>query len=63
MGELLSSFITLLCAILASLTIGVLIAHAICVAMFSVFRIHRQSVAAARTSAKTPATSLEPQRN
>lgn len=36
----------LLCAVVASLGFGVAVAHAICVAMFGVFRIHARQVAA-----------------
>jgi len=39
------SSIVLVCAVLASLAIGVLVAHGICVAMFKVFRIHARQVA------------------
>jgi hypothetical protein len=35
----------LLCAVVASLGLGVAVAHAICVAMFGVFRIHARQVA------------------
>ncbi|SFS21543.1 hypothetical protein SAMN05421771_4238 [Granulicella pectinivorans] len=38
----------LVCAVLASLTAGVLVAYGICVAMFWVFRIHSQQVHARR---------------
>ena len=38
----------LVCAVLASLTAGVLVAYGICVAMFWVFRIHSQRAAETR---------------
>lgn len=38
----------LICAVLASLTAGVLLAYGICVGMFWVFRIHSQQVHARR---------------
>jgi hypothetical protein len=36
----------LLCAVVASLGLGVAVAHGICIAMFGVFRIHARQVAA-----------------
>jgi hypothetical protein len=44
-GAFVYSSIVLVCAVLASLAIGVLVAHGICVAMFKVFRIHARQVA------------------
>lgn len=38
----------LVCAVLASLTAGVLLAYGICVGMFRIFRIHAEQVAQAR---------------
>lgn len=38
----------LLCAVVASLGVGVAVAHGLCVAMFGIFRIHARQVAAAR---------------
>jgi hypothetical protein len=49
MADGLLSTVMLICAVLASLAIGVLIAHGICVAMFATFRNHARQVAAART--------------
>ncbi len=40
----------LVCAVLASLAVGVLLAYGICIAMFRVFRMHAQQVAAERRS-------------
>jgi uncharacterized protein (DUF2062 family) len=37
-----------ICAVLASIAIGILVAHGICVAMFAMFRTHRRQVIAAR---------------
>ena len=42
------SLVGLVCGVFASLALGVLIAHAICVSMFALFRIHARSVAEAR---------------
>ena len=47
MGESVLSSIVLICAVLASLAVGVLIAHAVCVALFAMFRNHARQVAAA----------------
>ena len=38
--------IMLICAVLASLAIGVLVAYGVCMAMFGVFRMHVRQVAA-----------------
>lgn len=39
------SSIMLICAVLASLAIGVLAAYGVCIAMFNIFRIHARQVA------------------
>ena len=39
------SSIVLICAVLASLAVGVLVAYGVCIAMFGVFRIHARQVA------------------
>lgn len=39
----------LVCAVAASLGVGVMAAQVICVGMFRVFRMHAKQVAAART--------------
>ena len=62
MAEGFISSIMLLCAILASMAVGVLLAHAICVAMFAMFRTHQRQVAAARLAKPAP-TRLEAQRS
>jgi hypothetical protein len=43
-----NSSIVLISAVLASLAVGVLAAHGICVTMFRLFRIHARQVAAER---------------
>jgi hypothetical protein len=40
----------LICAVLASLALGVLVAYAICQVMFRVFRVHSISAARRRTA-------------
>jgi hypothetical protein len=42
------SSIVLICAVLASLAVGVLVGYWVCMAMFGVFRIHARQVASAR---------------
>lgn len=37
--------IVLVCAVLASLAVGVLVAYGVCIAMFGMFRIHARQVA------------------
>lgn len=39
------SSIVLICAVLASLAVGVLVAYWVCIGMFNVFRIHARQVA------------------
>jgi hypothetical protein len=39
------SSIVLICAVLASLAVGVLVAYGVCIGMFGVFRIHARQVA------------------
>ena len=43
-----NSSIVLVSAVLASLALGVLTAHGICITMFRVFRMHARQVAAER---------------
>ena len=38
----------LVCAVLASLAVGVLVAYGICRVMFGIFRIHVRQIASAR---------------
>jgi hypothetical protein len=47
--------VMLVCAVFASLTLGVLASYGLCQAMFRVFRVH--SLAAARTRERARATS------
>lgn len=42
--------IVLVCAVLASLAVGVLVAYGVCMAMFRVFQMHVKQVAAERRS-------------
>ena len=44
--------VVLICAVLASLAGGVLLAYAICSSMFNVFRIHSIQVAQQRAAAR-----------
>jgi hypothetical protein len=53
-----SSFL-LVCAVVASLAVGVFVAQGLCIAMFEVFRIHARQVAATRIT-KTRAAELGP---
>ena len=46
-----SDSVVLVCAVLASLASGVLLAYGICLAMFGVFRMHAAQVT---TQSKTP---------
>jgi hypothetical protein len=49
------SSIMLICAVLASLGVGVLVAYGVCVAMFEVFRIHARQVAAEKIAGRVGA--------
>jgi hypothetical protein len=49
-GAVVSLSIMLVCAVLASLAVGVLVAYGICVAMFGIFQMHARQVAAGRTA-------------
>jgi predicted phage tail protein len=49
--------IALICAVLASLAVGVLVAYGVCIAMFGVFRIHARQVA--ETSARRVVASTQ----
>lgn len=44
-GVFVNSSIVLICAVLASLAVGVLLAYGVCLAMFNVFRIHARQIA------------------
>ena len=43
-----SDSVMLVCAVFASLAVGVSLAHGVCLAMFGVFRMHARQVAAER---------------
>ena len=44
--------VMLVCAILASLALGVLVAYVICQTMFRIFRVHAVSAAKSRVAAQ-----------
>jgi hypothetical protein len=50
-----TSSIVLVCAVLASLAVGVLVAYGICMAMFVVFRMHVRQVTATHGSRRVVA--------
>lgn len=39
-----STSVVLICAVLASLAVGVLVAYGICLAMFQMFRVHARQI-------------------
>ena len=43
----------LVCAVLASLALGVLVAYGLCQAMFRLFRVHAENAARSRTAGRT----------
>jgi hypothetical protein len=45
-----TSSIVLVCAVLASLAVGVLVAYGVCMTMFATFRMHVRQVAAGNDS-------------
>jgi predicted phage tail protein len=45
-----TSSIVLVCAVLASLAVGVLVAYGVCMAMFGMFQMHVRQVAAENRS-------------
>jgi hypothetical protein len=49
------SSIVLICAVLASLAIGVLVAYGVCISMFNIFRIHARQVAVKSARGVAPA--------
>jgi uncharacterized protein (DUF2062 family) len=49
--DVLALSIALVCAVLASLALGVLVAYGICLSMFHLFRIHSRQVALKKASA------------
>jgi len=52
------SSLLLVCAVVASLAVGVFVAQGLCILMFGVFRMHARQVAATRVT-KAPAVGLE----
>lgn len=53
------SSIMLICAVLASLAIGVLAAYAVCLAMFNIFRIHARQVAVKSARTVSPVRAVQ----
>jgi len=54
--------IVLICAVLASLAVGVLVAYGVCIAMFGLFQMHARQVAgnvSQRAVAQAPAPVVE----
>ena len=45
LGVGVNSWIMLVCAVLASLAVGVLMAYGVCIAMFRIFHMHARQVA------------------
>lgn len=43
-GVTVSTSVVLICAVLASLAVGVLVAYGICLAMFQMFRVHARQI-------------------
>jgi hypothetical protein len=50
------SSIVLVSAVLASMVLGVLVAYGVCIAMFKVFRMHAQQVAAGHAAQSSVTT-------
>ena len=55
-----SMWVVMVAAVLASLAIGVLVAHAVCVLMFHVFRMHARQVMEQRQVAGKPVIAIQP---
>lgn len=53
-----SDFVMLVCAVLASLTAGVLVAYGVCVGMFGVFRMHARQVAVGKAEVRVGKASV-----
>ncbi|WP_263384179.1 hypothetical protein [Granulicella arctica] len=53
-----STSIVLVCAVLASMAAGVLIAYGVCNAMFALFRIHARQVATRTSTSVVAAASI-----
>jgi uncharacterized protein (DUF2062 family) len=56
--DVLALSVALVCAVVASLALGVLIAYAICLSMFHLFRIHSRQVALKQKAASPLATGI-----
>ncbi|HTC74637.1 MAG TPA: hypothetical protein VK684_03605 [Edaphobacter sp.] len=54
-GAVVTSSIVLVCAVLAALAVGVLVAYGVCMAMFGVFQMHVRQVAAENGSRRVVA--------
>jgi uncharacterized protein (DUF2062 family) len=52
------STLMLVCAVMASLTFGVLVAYGLCQALFRIFSLHAQSAARERARSTVQTTSL-----
>jgi uncharacterized protein (DUF2062 family) len=53
------SSLMMVCAVLASLALGVLVAYGICQVMFRVFRVHAESAARERVQSAATRVALE----
>jgi hypothetical protein len=53
------SSLMMVCAVLASLALGVLVAYGICQVMFRLFRVHAESAAQERVEAASQRVALE----
>jgi len=49
----------MVCAVMASLALGVLVAYGICQVMFQVFRVHAESAARERVETRSQRVALE----
>jgi hypothetical protein len=58
-GVFVSTSIVLVCAVLASMGAGVLVAYGICYAMFALFKIHARYVAVRTSSGLTTVQVVE----
>ena len=56
LGAVLNSSIVLVCAVLASLAVGVLVAYGVFMAMFGLFQMHVRQVAAGNESRRVVAS-------
>jgi hypothetical protein len=49
-----SDLVVLVCAVLASLASGVMVAYGACIAMFGLFRMHAKQVAPVKSPVRVP---------